>query len=681
MSVDEKPDSPMYVYESTVHCTNILLGLNDQRKKDILCDVTLIVERKEFRAHRAVLAACSEYFWQALVGQTKNDLVVSLPEEVTARGFGPLLQFAYTAKLLLSRENIREVIRCAEFLRMHNLEDSCFSFLQTQLLNSEDGLFVCRKDTACPRPHEDHENSAGEEEEEEEEETMESETAKMACPRDQPLPHPGSFEPTAIPGAQKEEALLAPEADGPTDTKESSEKDALTQYPRYKKYQLACTKNVYNASSHSTSGFASTFGEDSSGHSLKPGLAMGQIKSEPPSEENEEESITLCLSGDEPDAKDRAGDVEMDRKQPSPAPAPAPPSGAACLERSRTLASPSCLRSLFSVTKSAELSGLPGTSQQHFARSSACPFDKGITQGDLKTDYAPFAGNYGQAHGGQKDASSLPMGSPLKGPGVEALCKQEGELDRRSVIFSSSACDQVSTSVHSYSGVKLPFPVDQITDLPRNDFQMMIKMHKLTSEQLEFIHDVRRRSKNRIAAQRCRKRKLDCIQNLECEIRKLVCEKEKLLSERNQLKACMGELLDNFSCLSQEVCRDIQSPEQVQALHRYCPVLRPMGLPPASSISPAPLGVEQNLAAPPCAVGDTVPCCLEQGAAPPGPPWAPSNASENCTSARRLEGTDPGTFAERGPPLEPRSQTVTVDFCQEMTDKCTTDEQPRKDYT
>ncbi|KAB0355829.1 hypothetical protein FD755_021770 [Muntiacus reevesi] len=743
---------------------------------------------------------------------------------VTARGFGPLLQFAYTAKLLLSRENIREVIRCAEFLRMHNLEDSCFSFLQTQLLNSEDGLFVCRKDAACQRPHEDHEDSAGEEGDEEEE-AMDSDTAKVACPRDQTLADPISFEATSIPVAEKEEALL-PESDVPADTKESSAKDALTQYPRYKKYQLACTKNVYNASSHSTSGFASTFSEDHSGTSLKPGLAVGQIKSEPPSEENEEESITLCLSGDEPDVKDRAGDVEMDRRQPSPAPAPAPPAGAACLERARGAP----------VTKGVEASGLPGTSLQHFARSSACPFDKGITQGDLKTDYAPFPGTYGPPHVGQKDASSFAMGSPLKGPGLEALCKQEGELDRRSVIFSSGACDQASPAVQSYSGVsaldkdlsepvpkglwvgagqshpssqayphgglmadhlpgrmrpntscpvpikvcprsppleartrtssscssysyaedgsggspcslplcefssspcsqgarflatehqepglmgdgmynqvrpqikceqsygtnssdesgsfseadsescpvqdrgqevKLPFPVDQITDLPRNDFQMMIKMHKLTSEQLEFIHDVRRRSKNRIAAQRCRKRKLDCIQNLECEIRKLVCEKEKLLSERNQLKACMGELLDNFSCLSQEVCRDIQSPEQIQALHRYCPVLRPVGLPTAPSINPAPLGVEQ------CAAGESAPCCLEQGAAAPGPPWAPSSASENCTSARRLEGADPGAFSERGPPLEPRSQTVTVDFCQEMTDKCTTDEQPRKDY-
>uniref|UniRef100_A0A8C6SB62 BTB domain-containing protein n=1 Tax=Neogobius melanostomus TaxID=47308 RepID=A0A8C6SB62_9GOBI len=140
MSVDE-PEAPMYVYESTVHCTNILLCLNDQRKQDILCDVSILVEGREFRGHRAVLAACSEYFLQALVGQAPNGLVVSLPQEVTARGFAPLLQFAYTAKLLLSRDNIQEVIRCAQFLRIHNLEDSCFRFLEAQLQQENDYLF------------------------------------------------------------------------------------------------------------------------------------------------------------------------------------------------------------------------------------------------------------------------------------------------------------------------------------------------------------------------------------------------------------------------------------------------------------------------------------------------------------------------------------------------------------
>lgn len=44
-------------------------------------------------------------------------------------GFEPLLQFAYTSKLLFTKENIHAIHSSAEFLRFHNLESACFDFL------------------------------------------------------------------------------------------------------------------------------------------------------------------------------------------------------------------------------------------------------------------------------------------------------------------------------------------------------------------------------------------------------------------------------------------------------------------------------------------------------------------------------------------------------------------------
>lgn len=44
-------------------------------------------------------------------------------------GFEPLLQFAYTSKLLFTKENIHAIQTSAEILGFHNLESACFDFL------------------------------------------------------------------------------------------------------------------------------------------------------------------------------------------------------------------------------------------------------------------------------------------------------------------------------------------------------------------------------------------------------------------------------------------------------------------------------------------------------------------------------------------------------------------------
>lgn len=129
-------ENAVFAYESSVHGAHVLRCLDEQRRKDELCDVTVLVEGRPFRAHRAVLAACSAYFHARLAGAAGAEPRITLPGEVTVKGFEPLIQFAYTAKLILSKDNVDEVYKCVEFLGVPDIEESCFQFLKYKFLDS-----------------------------------------------------------------------------------------------------------------------------------------------------------------------------------------------------------------------------------------------------------------------------------------------------------------------------------------------------------------------------------------------------------------------------------------------------------------------------------------------------------------------------------------------------------------
>ncbi|XP_064900238.1 zinc finger and BTB domain-containing protein 22 isoform X2 [Columba livia] len=106
----------------------LLANLNRQREEGTLCDVSIHVQGRVFRAHRAVLAASSPFFHDQVL--LKNMTTIVLPGAMDPGAFETVLGSAYTGRLSMAPEDIVNLLTVGSVLQMWHIVDKCTELLR-----------------------------------------------------------------------------------------------------------------------------------------------------------------------------------------------------------------------------------------------------------------------------------------------------------------------------------------------------------------------------------------------------------------------------------------------------------------------------------------------------------------------------------------------------------------------
>ncbi|KAG9493348.1 hypothetical protein GDO78_001319 [Eleutherodactylus coqui] len=121
---------------SSGHMDTVLSSLEEQRKKNFLCDITLIVENVQFRAHKALLAASSEYFSMMFADEEHVGQSIYVIEGVVSEVFDTLLQFVYSGNVHVSEKFLKQIVATAQVLKVDDLVKA-YADYQQNLLNRD----------------------------------------------------------------------------------------------------------------------------------------------------------------------------------------------------------------------------------------------------------------------------------------------------------------------------------------------------------------------------------------------------------------------------------------------------------------------------------------------------------------------------------------------------------------
>ncbi|XP_063707074.1 segmentation protein cap'n'collar isoform X2 [Culicoides brevitarsis] len=106
--------------------------------------------------------------------------------------------------------------------------------------------------------------------------------------------------------------------------------------------------------------------------------------------------------------------------------------------------------------------------------------------------------------------------------------------------------------------LQIPISVSDIINLPMDEFNERLSKYDLSENQLSLIRDIRRRGKNKVAAQNCRKRKLDQILSLADEVKEMKMRKDRFLREREIAINDRKRVKDKYMSLYRHVMQNLR---------------------------------------------------------------------------------------------------------------------------
>ncbi|KAJ8389733.1 hypothetical protein AAFF_G00114390 [Aldrovandia affinis] len=124
---EEAPVEPHVSRTLVSHGNDVLCKLRGQREAGLFCDITLQTGGRSFYAHRAVLAAVSEYFQEIFAEMDSSSgpqPTVDLTD-FSEESFLPLLEFSYTSTLSMKVADLTEVSTMAQHFRMWPAVEAC----------------------------------------------------------------------------------------------------------------------------------------------------------------------------------------------------------------------------------------------------------------------------------------------------------------------------------------------------------------------------------------------------------------------------------------------------------------------------------------------------------------------------------------------------------------------------